>query len=72
MKVCQQLNQQAEHAIDIYGIVSNAFNWRFYQLALNNQVFESPFYSFETQMQTLFGILEMILLACEQNLPESV
>lgn len=70
MKACQLLNQQAGFHIDIYGIVTNAYIWRFYKLMTQNQVFETPFYSFQTQMTVLFGLLDTIFQACEANLPK--
>lgn len=68
MKVCQFLNQQVGVDIDMYGIVTNAYAWRFCKLTLQNEVLASPFYSFQTQTAVLFGILDSIFKACEQNL----
>lgn len=68
MKASQIINAQSDFAVDIYGIVTNAFSWRFYRLTLQDKVFESPFYSFQTQTATLFGILDFIFKACEENL----
>ena len=65
MKACQLLNAQAQIAIDLHGIVTNAEVWRFYKLDLHDHVFESLFYSFRTQMPTLFGILDTMLMTCE-------
>ena len=65
MKACQLLNAKANIHIDMHGIVSNAAAWRFYKLTLRDEVFESPLYSFETQMPTLFGILDAIFATCE-------
>lgn len=69
MKACQILNKQEGYLIDIYGIVSNGFNWRFYQLLKNNVIFQSQFYSFPLQDNLVLGMLEYIFAACEINLP---
>ncbi len=66
MKACQLLNAKAKIAIDMHGIVSNAAAWRFYKLTLRDEVYESPLYSFQTQMPTLFGILDTIFATCER------
>lgn len=66
MKACQWLNAKADFAIDMHGIVTNAVGWRFYKLTLRDEILESPLYSFQTQMPTLFGILDTIFAACEQ------
>ena len=66
MKACQLLNAKANIKIDMHGIVSNAAAWRFYKLTLRDEVYESPLYSFETQMATLFGILDTIFATCEE------
>jgi len=68
MKASQLINRQSDFVIDIYGIVSNAFSWRFYKLTVQDEVFESSFYSFQTQTATLFGILDFIFKLCEENL----
>ena len=66
MKACQLLNAKANIKIDMHGIVSNAAAWRFYKLTLRDEVYESPLYSFETQMPTLFGILDTMFATCEE------
>ena len=66
MKACQLLNAKAKMTIDMHGIVSNAAAWRFYKLTLCDEVYESPLYSFQTQMPTLFGILDTVFATCEQ------
>lgn len=66
MKACQLLNIKANIAIDLHGIVTNALGWRFYKLTLRDELYESQFYSFQTQMPTLFGILDAIFATCEQ------
>ena len=69
MKACQMVNLRADIRVEIHGIVTNAIGWRFYKLTLEDEVSESPFYSFQTQMPTVFGILDAIFEACEKNLP---
>ncbi|MCP4348393.1 MAG: hypothetical protein GY795_23140 [Desulfobacterales bacterium] len=68
MKACQMINLKSDISIEIHGIVTNAFGWRFYKLTLQDEVSESLFYSFQTQMPTLFGILDAIFETCEKNL----
>ena len=70
MKACQLINLTSDIGIEIYGIVTNAIGWRFYKLTLQDEVFESPFYSFQTQMPTVFGILDAIFEICEKHLPK--
>jgi len=65
MKACQLLNAKAQIAIDLHGIVTNAEVWRFYKLTLRDELYQTPFYSFQTQMPTLFGILDTIFMTCE-------
>jgi len=66
MKACQLLNAKDNIVIDMHGIVTNAAGWQFYKLTVQDQVYQSPLYSFETQTPTLFGILDTIFAACEQ------
>ena len=66
MKACQFLNAKDNIVIDMHGIVTNAAGWQFYKLTTQDQVYQSPLYSFETQTPTLFGILDTIFAACEQ------
>ena len=66
MKACQLLNAKEHIAIDIHGIVTNAEVWRFYKLTLQDEVYASPFYTFQVQTPILFGILDTIFKTCEQ------
>ena len=66
MKACQALNAKEHLVIDMHGIVTNAAAWQFYKLTVQDEVYQSPLYSFETQTPTLFGILDAIFAACEQ------
>jgi hypothetical protein len=68
MKACQLLNAKESLAIDLHGIVTNAAAWQFYKLTVRDEVYESPLYSFQTQMPTLFGILDAIFTTCEQHI----
>ena len=45
MKACQLLNAKAHLALDMHGIVTNAFGWQFYKLTVRDEVYESPLYS---------------------------
>lgn len=75
MKACQLLNAKDGPRIDMHGIVTNAAGWQFYQLTVDDDVYQTPLYSFETQMPTLFGILDAIFAACEhyiENQHESI
>ena len=66
MKACQLLNAKEQLVIDMHGIVTNAAGWQFYKLTAQDDVYQSPLYSFQTQTPTLFGILDAIFAACEQ------
>ena len=66
MKACQLLNAKEQLVIDMHGIVTNAAGWQFYKLTMQDDVYESPLYSFQTQTPTLFGILDAIFAVCEQ------
>lgn len=66
MKACQLLNAKEQMAIDMHGIVTNAAGWQFYKLTVRDDAYQSPLYSFQTQMPTLFGILDSIFATCEQ------
>ena len=66
MKACQLLNAKEQIVIDMHGIVTNAVGWQFYKLTMQDMVYQSPLYSFETQTPTLFGILDAIFAVCEQ------
>ncbi len=70
MKACQLLNLKSDVAIDIHGIVTNATSWQFYKLTLQDQVFETISYNFQSQMPTMFGILDAVLKMSEDNLPQ--
>lgn len=66
MKACQLLNMP-HRPIDVYGIVTNAYNWQFYKLTLENQVNESVNAGFQP-MSVLFGMLDSVFKECEANL----
>ncbi|CAK0766966.1 conserved hypothetical protein [Gammaproteobacteria bacterium] len=66
MKACQLLNAKEELITDMHGIVTNAVGWKFHKLTTKDEIYESPLYSFQTQMPTLFGVLDTIFAACEQ------
>jgi hypothetical protein len=64
---CQWKNQQNRHTIDVLGIVTNGEGWRFYKLAVDGQVYETPLYSIG-DMELLLGRLRYIFQLCERNL----
>jgi hypothetical protein len=64
---CQWKNQQNNHNIDVLGIVTNGEGWRFYKLAVDGQVHETPLYSIG-DMELLLGRLRYIFQLCEKNL----
>ncbi len=72
MKACQTMNKKSGFDIDIHGIVTNATSWQFYKLTQQDDVFETITYSFQSQMPTLFGILDSVFKTCEDNLPLSI
>jgi hypothetical protein len=67
MHACQWNNQQANHAIDVLGIVTNGEGWRFYKLTVAGEGYETPLYS-TGDMERLLGRLRYIFQLCEQNL----
>ena len=67
MQACQWQNCQANHSIDVFGIVTNGEGWRFYRLTTTGDVYETPLYSVG-DMGLLLGRLRYIFELCEQNL----
>lgn len=66
MQACQWLNQIYK-PFEVFGIVTNAVVWQFYQLTPENDVYESPVYA-ETQLESILGILYSIFAHCTTNL----
>lgn len=67
MQACQWINQQSDHATDIYGIVTNGTTWRFYLLNLDGIGYESLDYSLKDTGSVL-GALRYIFQQCQYNL----
>ncbi len=65
MYACLVLNQPS-YSFPVYGIVTNATTWRFYQLS-RQECYESPAYS-ETQLADILGILNYLFANCEDRL----
>jgi len=68
MQACQWLNQQANQAIAVYGIVSNGDGWLFYQLTQTGKVFKTPFYSL-TNLSDVLGLCQQIFSLCAAQIP---
>jgi hypothetical protein len=67
MQACQWINRQAGREIVIYGIVTNGEGWKFYQMQIDGNVFESLLYGIG-EMSILLGLLRAFFSFCEQNL----
>jgi hypothetical protein len=67
MQTCQSICQKLGKTIDIYGIVTNGEGWKFYQLALNQEVSESLLYGIG-EMSILLGLLRSVFRQSEKNL----
>ncbi len=66
MYACLLFNKP-NYSFPIYGIITNASVWRFYQLTGDRICYESPVYS-ETQLSDILGILAHLFRCCEQHL----
>jgi hypothetical protein len=62
MYACHQFNNNVN--IDIYGIVTNAISWEFYQFTSQNEVYKSLAHS-ESHLEDILGILHIILSQCD-------
>lgn len=67
MKACQWTNQKLGKLIDVYGIVTNGEGWKFYRLAISDEVSESLMTG-ANQMPILLGQLRAFFKLCEKNL----
>lgn len=65
MYACRTLNQP-QYSFPVYGIVTNATTWRFYQLS-KQECYESLAYS-ETQLADILGILNYLFADCQAKL----
>ena len=68
MFACQWHNRQENHRTDVFGIVSNGQDWRFYKLTEANQTFESSIYPI-TNLPELLGILDAVCGECANFVP---
>ena len=60
-------NRQANHSIDVMGVVNNGEGWKFYKLILEGDVYETPAYSIG-DLNLLLGRFHCVFQACERNL----
>ena len=67
MQACQWVNRQMGKAIAIYGIVTNGEGWKFYQLAIEGEVYESLLHGI-SELSILLGLLRAFFQCCERNL----
>jgi len=67
MQACQWNNEQIGQQIEIYGIVTNGEVWKFYQLSLDGQVYETLPYALSETSHVL-GILDYVFQKCEENI----
>mgnify|MGYP000694344976 CR=1 FL=1 len=68
MVACQWNNRQENHAIDVFGIVSNGQTWQFYKLTLTNEIFETDLYV-TRDLPELLGALDYVCGECAKNVP---
>jgi hypothetical protein len=67
MQACQWTHHHADRAIDIFGIVTNGEGWKFYKLAIDNQVYETELYALK-DLPDILGILNVIFIACDRHI----
>lgn len=71
MVACQWTNQQENHEIDIFGIVSNGQTWQFYKLTTAGEIAESA--QFNTDyLPELLGALDHVCRECAKNVPNGL
>ena len=70
MYACQWQNRAADRAIDVFGIVTNATAWQFYQLTENGAAYESRPYTSGDPAQ-LLGVLAHIFRLCAATVASS-
>lgn len=68
MVACQWNNRQENHAIDVYGIVSNGQGWQFYKLTIAGEVYETDLYV-TSDLPKLLGALDYVCGECAKNVP---
>jgi flagellar biosynthesis regulator FlbT len=67
MQACQWNNEQLNQKINVYGIVTNGEVWKFYQLNLEGQIYETLPHSLG-EINNVLGILDYVFVKCEENL----
>ncbi len=67
MRACQWTSQQLGRVIDVYGVVTNGEDWKFYRLTAGGEVSES-LTSGANEMSMLLGQLRVFFELCEQSL----
>ncbi len=71
MQACQWSNQQIDHGIDVFGIVTNGEGWKFYKLDGAGVVYETVLYSV-SDTTAILGILHQVFAQCEHHLQPSL
>ncbi len=68
MVACLRNNQQENHAIDVFGIVSNGQDWQFYKLTQAGEIFETTPFD-RKYLPELLGALDHVCAECARNVP---
>ena len=68
MVACRRNNELAGYVIDVFGIVSNGQDWKFYKLTQTGKIFESAPYD-RTDLPELRGALDTVCAECAKNVP---
>ncbi|MGK7902648.1 MAG: hypothetical protein AB4352_14785 [Hormoscilla sp.] len=67
MQACQWENKQIGKEIDVLGIVTNGDTWKFYQLTVDGNVYQTLSHAIG-EMGTVLGLLRFLFQACTQYL----
>ncbi len=67
MQACHWENKQIGKEIDVLGIVTNGDTWKFYQLTVDGNVYQTLPHAVG-EMGTVLGLLRFLFQACTQNL----
>ncbi len=67
MQACQWTNLKSNRTIDVFGIVTNGEGWKFYKLAIDNQVYETELYALK-DLADILGILHVIFTTCAHHI----
>lgn len=68
MTACRGSNQQDGITIDVFGIVSNGQDWKFYRLTQTGEIFETSPYD-RKYLPELLGVLDYVCGECAKNVP---